>query len=293
MKIPRQSLLLLALIAPLAIGQEWSPATLIPNSNVGSLPRIIAVGDTFHLVYSAGAGTDIIYYRSTNSGRTWSLPRSLSMPGWAAHSFIMKYGSALLCIWNCEDRRIGRLTLGCCSSTDAGLTWTTPRNVLDAQSDTIFLMAASNYDSVVNVEYNKLNSDHTYDIYNVRSTNIGQTWSSPSQIMQARTVWVYADQVSFENYVHFVWSGVTQTSNAITLFYNRSTDEGLTWQEAIIVHQNNMWTHTPAIAVNQTGELGLVWSLRPRYAFNYLVISRSTNAGDTWNQIAMIDTAMT
>ncbi len=291
MKIFSQSLLLVALMAFLVLAQEWSTPIQISERErrVGHIPQILAIGDTIHVVYDGFFSTSdhVEYIKSTDTGITWSNPIILSSDSSSAIlPHILRCGSELMCIWdntfNDGTPWMRRANICYRTSSDNGQSWSRQANVLNPGWDGYYWYASSCADSVVNISIELGICCDSMFIYNVRSTNFGRTWSAPRQIFNAYETTGSCDQVSFGNYVHFVWSSSFERDSFPTLNYTRSSDGGLTWSDYVVLNTRR-WRQIPSISVNQSGMLGILWTQDDN-----VFLRLSYDSGENWDSLIQV-----
>lgn len=258
------SLSFLALLNP-ALAQQWSEPVRISEPGGCLYPQILAFGDTLHVVYTNNRGHDkISYIRSTNGGYTWIPHQTLSdMANTSYTEFprIMKSGSSLLVSWRAQlshspwDENIYYAT-----STDDGFSWTSNQHLFDPDWDHIQTFAASGVDSMVSVMITSRPRDiDTLVFFQIRSTNFGQSWSEPEEIMTAFESGK-PDQVSSGSTIHYVWDGRFRLQDMVEVFYIGSTDWGQTWSENIPISSVDRYvSENPAVAVNSSGNPVVSW----------------------------------
>jgi hypothetical protein len=133
-------------------------------------------------------------------------------------------------------------------------------------------------------------------IYLNTSEDRGQTWSEPIRIFDAeRENWEIADEaqlaVSPSGVLHVLWKQLTfsggtgQEPAALSLFYSRSEDGGLTWSTPETVAPTAPLSST--ILVQGDRSVFRLWSVesnsRPTLSFNY-----SLDGGLTWSSVERV-----
>ena len=272
--------------------QEWSPPVRITDRCMDNAPRLLAIGDTLHVVYEdrqLGWGrypTYMNYVRSTDAGLNWSTPIHLSSyDEYDRNSTprIVGYGSNIMCIWFYAFHSERGTYIFSATSTDNGQTWTTPQNILGQNDSMLISVAISNTDDHVNLTAS-LNLWRCDPLFNIRSTDFGQTWSDPVQITDSVYCAPGIDQVSFGNLVHLVFEGAHSYHEIAHLDYMKSTDDGLTWSDPVDLKQNeNDWSGDMSIAVNQAGILGITWT-----ELDNLYMKLNFDNGENWGSAKQI-----
>jgi hypothetical protein len=280
----------LLLVLATAANAGWSEPVRISEPGGGYNPQIIAQGDTLHVIYTlTSAREGVFYLRSSNRGQTWGEQKILSDtintgPAW--YPRIMVNGNRILALWEIYIAHpVYHYNIAYSISNNDGLTWSTPQYVLSTNRQWGFPMAASAAGSIVNIvaECSVVN-DTVYNS-NIRSTNFGQSWSSPQEMFRTLQSGI-PDQASKGNFVHFIWDGCNQLSDPWETYYLRSTDGGLSWsQSAMISTQDNHGSEIPAIGIDNNGYLALCWTdgkYSPYMATGDILGRTSIDSGSTW-----------
>jgi hypothetical protein len=268
----------LSLISCLSFCQEWSPPVRISQPSWGYKPLIIAYGDTLHVVYESGSFRDINYIRSTDGGITWNGIQVLSENYNTSRAKIVRWGDNLIAFW--VDGQGGpNPNIGSRISTDCGVSWSPVRYILN-ECIVLYNLAASNYDSLINITFiGIVTGDHCHP-YTIRSTDFGQSWSAPQALYNVIDLNFNIDQVNIENTVHFCWSVSFDSLNDCSLYYARSTDGGFSWLNNFNMNNGEEWRNNPAIAKSRDGKLAAMWIKRENESTLSLRVSNDT--GSTW-----------
>lgn len=118
-------------------GSTWEPEQLLsrfPHQTQADLavsPEIISDGqERFWAVWLGLLNGRSNYYlsRSADSGRTWTDPMVLTLPGGSVFGQrLVRSGDRLLLVW--QDNRTGQDRIYAVSSSDGGVTWSSPTRV--------------------------------------------------------------------------------------------------------------------------------------------------------------------
>jgi hypothetical protein len=277
MKIVMQAMLLSALLVSPVLAQEWSTPVRISEYGGYYFPDIIAVGDNLYVVYiNESVGNDVYFVKSTDKGLTWANPISLSANNqWRKLPQIMYWNGNLLAIWH-ENQNVN---FKYCISTDNGETWPEAQNVINSNWHGTYEFAASNAGPIVNLSLCDDQPSDSCFVYNVRSTDFGQSWSLPRRIYHPFRITNSCGQVSYGNYVHFVWKARFSDTGPYNLIYSRSTDSGLTWDDNVLLN-NSRYINDETIAVDRFGNLAV------SFAYGRQIFTRlSWDSGNNWGQI--------
>jgi len=130
-------------------------------------------------------------------------------------------------------------------------------------------------------------TDHTPgngEIYYKKSTDRGATWS-PAQRLTWTSGWSFDAAIAIDssNTIHVVWEDDTLTPGRPEIYYQKSTDGGVTWSTSQNITQNSGWSYSPDIAVDSSKNIHVVW-IDDHYTGNYeACYKKSTDGGATWS----------
>jgi hypothetical protein len=265
--------------------QEWSTPIRISDFANGHRPKILVSGDTVHAAYEnhSYSSPRIRYVRSTDDGESWDISQLISDTldeCISTHTQIIKHGSKLMVFW-----RAGfygnppNVNVGHNISTDNGLTWSVPSYILASNWVYSFHIHSSNAGPIINMELLTMLSGDSVCIYNVRSTDFGESWSEPVAIFRPRSISGSGDQVSDRNYVHLVWTGSIEGGFPKKPYYMKSTDAGLTWSQNVELGECDVSSQHAAISANGKGDVGVLWIGEN----NNVNLRISHDFGDTWD----------
>ena len=261
----------------LALAQDWSEPVRISDQHTGHYPYILTQGDFVHVVYRNDINQyQVKYVRSSDSGQTWSSPELLNSGDTAAVGTVqlLSFGSLILCAWDRQEFNTFRQNIYYRISTDDGVSWLPIQQVLNPDWDSIIKFAISNSEQLINIS---IVYPYGYgSIYNVRSTDFGQSWSEARLIYPTYLVSGRCDQSSSGDYVHFVWSGAFP-GGGLHLYYANSSDGGITWSDSVWLNGTESWDQTPMISSTVDGHVGVTWIQR-----GPLKLRQSFDFGDHW-----------
>lgn len=272
---------------PNIYAQEWSTPIRISEIAYGWRPQILAEGNTIHAVYQNSDIWRIGYARSIDGGESWRDPQVLSDTSEddAHRPRILQYGTKLMVLWRASLHSNSPVrNIGYNISTDNGLTWSTPAYILDPIWNIACKFYSSNDGPIINIMITSSGSGNNMFIYNIRSTDFGETWSEPALILQPHSIGGKGDQVSSGNYVHLVWTGSIEGVFPRKPYYMRSTDTGLTWSDNIELGVCDVFSQQVAISVNGKGVVGVLWIGES----NNVNLRISHDSGDTWDSAVEI-----
>jgi hypothetical protein len=99
----KSAIILFVLLSAASAHAGWTPAVRISDEAPSLRPRIVADGDTLHVVYWTWTGTARSYYlRSVDNGESWATPFYLSdtlISSGEDSPEIHIWGDTLVAIW--------------------------------------------------------------------------------------------------------------------------------------------------------------------------------------------------
>ncbi len=268
-------------------GGSWDKMKVITprnSSNDYKDPRIAVNGKNLHVVFIDLdiVGVDMVasvhYINSTNNGNSWSKPVRLNMIGWGSYEAwypdISVSGNTVHVVW-VDDREINdRYHVYYKRSTDSGKSWDDgdddPTNdnadhtkkISVGEHDSLYPSLASFGDSVhVSWDYSRGRWEWT-EIHYAGSLDNGATWSDPIGITEEDDIGsLFSAIACFGNTVHIVWQDdlhLTQENCNSEIYYRRSINDGLTWDEPVRLTEMELWSSHPEIGVLGS-EVAVVW----------------------------------
>lgn len=245
-------------------GDSWSSGQKLnwTGGSAGSPTIVVDASDNLHVswyAYVSGIGeTDIFYKMSTTGGTTWSSSRRLSWtPGYSWYPALAVADSANLhLVW--EDAAPGNPDIYYRKSGDGGASWSTVRRLTWTSGSSIRPAIAVSPSGVVNVVWEDDTPGVFDEIYAKRSTNGGANWTA-----NVRLTWYSGDSMSpaVAGYssanLHLFWADVF--AGPYEIYYKKSTNGGENWSTNQRLTWNSGYSSLPAVAVDSSGALHLVW----------------------------------
>jgi len=165
-------------------------------------------------------------------------------------------------------------------SSDDGRTWTNETILINSNFSTVYPKIGVYKDNVHVIWKDYRNGNP--EIYYIRSTDNGNTWSKPIRLTfnDTRPTNIYECKlVVDEKNVYLCWKDYRTGSSEI--FFKKSTDNGNTWSEDKRVTIDFSPSYNPSMYVNNKN-IYLVWeegALNARICFK-----RSIDNGETWSK---------
>ena len=123
-------------------------------------------------------------------------------------------------------------------------------------------------------------------IYFSRSINDGLNWSQPVNISNPLE---YSGSPAFaldsSGNINVVWND--RTPGNLDIYFNRSTDGGETWSQAVNLSDKMDINYSDDIAVDSAGNINVIWS-DDSLGQLFLNFRRSTDNGATWSQVVSV-----
>jgi hypothetical protein len=209
-------------------------------------------------------------------------------PSWSytpynnARCIACKPGGAVHVVW--YDGRTGQCEIYHKLSTDNGATWTADQRITNTPGNSDY-PSVTLQDSFVHVVWME-NDGGEWEVYYVRSTDYGATWSEETPLTNAAEYQWFPCVAAGGNNVYTVWYDTRNGGNG-EVYLRRSTDAGATWEpEARLTNEPNSSCYASVSAVDSL--VHVVWSDTRTY-FD-IWYKRSTDFGATWTQDIQLTT---
>lgn len=132
-------------------------------------------------------------------------------------------------------------------------------------------------------------SQGKYDVFFIRSTDGGSSWSSPANISNNNEDSELPDiAVDQAGNIDVFWENHILLQSEI--YFKRSTDGGTTWSRAVNVSGNSGYSAQPDTVVDEAGSIDVAWhDDTPGNA--EIFFSRSTDNGADWSPAVNVSTS--
>jgi hypothetical protein len=221
-------------------GETFSiPLNISKNTGASQFPQIACEGNNVYVVWVDNTeldlgNFDIFFARSTNGGQTFSTPDNISEnAGNSASPQIAVEGNNVYVVWadNTSTTPLNTFDIFFARSTNGGQTFSTPDNISENTGNSNSPQISSEGNNVYVVWVDNTELANT-DIFFSRSTNGGQTFSTPPGNNISQTTGnSFSPQISSEgNNVIVVWNQLV--SGTFEVYFARSGNDGATFSTA-------------------------------------------------------------
>lgn len=265
-------------------GANWGADVRLTNTSALSVnPSVAVLNSSVHIVWQEAQYGEIYYIQSTDGGLTWgSNIRLTNNSSPSSYPSLAVSLTALHLVWS--DERSGGTEIYYKRSTDGGLNWESDVRLTNDPS-------VSNYPSVavsgayVHVVWTDERAG-TPQIFYKRSTDNGVTWESDVQLTNNPGFSSSFPCISVSgNTVHVVW--YDNRDGNYEIYYERSSDSGISWGEENRLTQNSAVSYNPSISASDSN-VSILW-VDTRDGNRELYYKHSLDAGLSWG----MDTRLT
>jgi hypothetical protein len=273
------------LLFSMPVHAQWStPVSLSPSAISATLNESMgsclgASSDTLHVVWTDKISTTrarIYYTHSLDTGLTWSTPIALtdtSCNSW--NPAIAINGKNVHVVWRELSPVNGRRASWYKRSVDGGNTWF-PKVFLDSTADWPAVSVSGNNVYIAN-DVVTAASPYNTEIYFMRSTDNGASWSARQQLTfavgRSEDEAIHAEG----SHIHMSWND--NRVGQFQILYKESNDYGVTWGPDVVVvpvkdYNTMVWSDSAHVDVVAAG------APTGRYQ---LLLAQSSDTGATWN----------
>lgn len=266
-------------------GSSWGADTRLTNDTALSIhPSISVSGLSIRVTWTDRRdGTHIVYYkRSTDGGSSWGMDTRLRdvLTGTSYnYSSITSSGSNLHVVW--FDRRdAGDAEIYYKHSNDNGDTWSADIRLTNSIGNSYIPVVAVSGSNVHVAWYDDATAGNN-EIYYMRSTDNGTSWSASSRLTNAAGESRYPSIAASGSTVHVTWSDNIGSSN-YRIYYKRSTNGGVSWGSNVLMTNKNYYNIYPCLALNGSVVQVVYQNLNNRGSGYDIIFKKSTNNGTAW-----------
>lgn len=228
-------------------GINWSENIRITFDSARSWAPSLAVNGSFlHIVWpeSRDLNEEVYYKRSSDNGLSWGPDTRLTYDSSGTYyPSVAVSGSNVHVVW--YDFRTGRRTVFYKRSTNGGTNWGADTQLTFSASES-YNAAVCVSGSAVHVAW----QDKRYgaeEIFYMHSIDGGLSWSGENRISSNFGISWYPSISAAQNNIHLVWQD--NTSGNYEIYYDRSTDGGLNWNQISQLTNDTAESLRPSIAI--------------------------------------------
>jgi hypothetical protein len=245
-------------------GVTWSAPLKISGMSSAITPQVAYDGEKLYAVWEERPNNNYEIYLtySEDFGANWILTHmNLSnSPGSSRWVQIQAAGGNIYCAW-IEGSTYPLSDIYFRKTTNGGNTWSDAVNLTnDARPQNRFYMAAQS--DRIYLACDDIPGAFNYDeIYLIKSTNAGTTWSSAVNITNNAghsntpslalidNSWLLQNDI-----IYFTWADNTNLTN-MDIFFKWSTDAGITWKDSLNLSGNPESSSRPRICRTLAGTI--------------------------------------
>ena len=277
-----------------SIGQQYQPDMAVTSDGI-----IYVVWRDFR--DDSGKGQDDIYFaKSTNGGLTFSAGVCVCDDNGTALNYAPRVATDnqgnVYVVWH--DNRNENWDIYFAKSTDGGANFSTNVQVVN-DPDTQY-EAALAIDNDGNIYVTWIHSYYTgfyndYDVYSAKSTNGGQTFTTPVRIDDNDgDDWQYSANIKVDEsgIIYVAWTD--HRNGRSNIYFAKSTDGGESFSENIRVNSTDYGQGYPDLALDDTENIYVVWKdSRDYYSSNttQVYLAESTDSGASFEAGVQVNDA--
>jgi hypothetical protein len=247
-------------------GATWTPPQYVLNPSWEHILYFAASGDSqmVHIVLNSQVGDSLVFYsiRSTDFGTSWSIPQDIF---WTLASDIpdqFSINNFVHLVWAGFFRSGEAGDVYYIRSTDGGVNWSTniALSTVDEHPSELASVCGQGDTNLAVCWMDFKYSPYwtSGDILMRSSTDSGLIWDPERQATFSHYAWD-SDIASNWDTIHIAW--VDEGTGLIhrSIYYTRSTDNGITWDEPYWLDQTLDDSADPALDISN-GKVYCVWS---------------------------------
>lgn len=259
-------------------GASWEADIRLTNDGASSLyPSISASGKVVIVVWEdqRDINYEIYYKRSNDGGTSWGTDMRLTNNiDFSEMPSVSIVGQLAHVVW--QDSRDFSNEIYDKRSTDGGITWEADNRLTNdfGSSENPCVSISGEF---VYVVWND-DRDTNFEVYTKRSANAGVSWEEDLRLTNTITFSGRQSVSASGSLVHVVWQDAQDDNPEI--YYRRSTDEGVSWEEEIRLTNNTASSVYPSVTASGSN-VHVVWH-DSRDGNDEIYYKRSADGGITW-----------
>lgn len=241
-------------------GTTWGEDSRLTKSPCwAEYPSMAISGSDIHIVWTDYRDNnndyEIYYKRSTDGGLTWEPDvRMTDDPAYSGFPAVAASGSVVHVLW--EEQRDGSGEIYYKRSEDGGITWGPEIRLTNNPTDSWDPAVAVN-GSAVHIVWMDMRDGGAYEVYYKRSIDGGITWGSDTRLTNAVASSEYPNIAVSGDIVHVVWGDKRDMNYEV--YYKRSEDEGITWEEDVRLTDAFGESNYPFVATSDS-TVHVIWN---------------------------------
>jgi hypothetical protein len=237
-------------------GVNWGTDTRLTSNSANSWnPSVSVNGSAVHILWedNRDGNYEIYYKQSTDGGVNWGIDtRITSSNGVSEFPSVSVSGLLVHVAW--FDMRDGNDEIYYKRSTDGGVSWGADIRLTNNSAISMYPCISVSGSVVLIAWHDK--RDGNFEIYYKRSTDDGLSWGLDTQLTDNSALSVLPSVTMSGSNAHMVWRDQRDGNDEI--YYNRSTDGGVSWGADIRLTNSNSVLNCPSIAVSDSA-VHVVW----------------------------------
>jgi hypothetical protein len=252
------------------------------SSAFGNVQAAVDTADNIHLVWqNTPPGDGELYYKkSMNGGATWTPNQRITWTSASSESPSLSVDSLgnIHVVW--EEYTPAETEVYYKKSTDGGLTWTAGQRLSWTPGYSRCAKIASHWSGGLYVVWG-VNNNGNDEVYFRKGTIGGPTWSTGQKV-----TWTPGNSslpalaVDFSGNLHLAW--IDDTPGNLEVYYQKSTNDGVSWSAAQRVTWTPGYSNCPSLAVDTAGNPYVVWE-DDAPGKEEIYYRRSTDGGVSWS----------
>lgn len=276
--------LILVLSIPIWAQLEFAPIQNISQTGgwVSDEPAIVTDGSNLYLTWNKWG--DIAFKKSTDWGNSWSAEQVLysAFDYGGNYPVIAQENDNVYVFYHRYTSNNSEIFM--CRSTNGGSSFESEVQVTNSDYNAQTCQVAI-LDGTIYLAYEDRNNQNTYQIYLMKSTDNGDSWSEPVQISQAEYHSRWVNLVAANGTVYATWNAQTGGNyDDLDLFFAKSTDNGESWSDPVNI-SNNM-AYNARLDIEVLGNsVFIAVSAKPTELQSDIFVYRSENDGEDWENL--------